>query len=72
MFTPPQSKELVSVSIRPMRELDLAEAHMVFRIAFGTFVGAPRVTVARHSGSSRTRPSRCDIGPTCAISIFLS
>ena len=41
MSTPSQSKELTSVSIRPMQELDLAEARRIFRIAFGTFVGAP-------------------------------
>jgi GNAT superfamily N-acetyltransferase len=41
MSTPSQSKELASVSVRPMREPDLAEARRIFRIAFGTFVGAP-------------------------------
>ena len=31
----------MSVSVRPMREPDLAEARPIFRVAFGTFVGAP-------------------------------
>jgi hypothetical protein len=41
MSTPSQSKELASVSVRAMREPDLAEARRIFRVAFGTFVGAP-------------------------------
>ena len=41
MSTPSQSRELASVSVRPMREPDLAEARRIFRVAFGTFVGAP-------------------------------
>ena len=41
MSTPSQSKELATVSVRPMREPDLVEARRIFRVAFGTFVGAP-------------------------------
>jgi GNAT superfamily N-acetyltransferase len=41
MSTPSPSKELTTVSVRPMREPDLAEARRIFRVAFGTFVGAP-------------------------------
>ncbi len=41
MSTPSQSTELISVSIRPMREADLVEARRIFRVAFGTFLGVP-------------------------------
>jgi Acetyltransferase (GNAT) family len=41
MSAPGQSKEPTSVSVRPMREPDLAEARRIFRVAFGTLVGAP-------------------------------
>ncbi len=41
MSTSSQNRELTSVSVRPMGEPDLAEARRIFRVAFGTFVGAP-------------------------------
>jgi len=41
MSTPSPNKVLTSLSVRAMREADLAEARRIFRIAFGTFVGAP-------------------------------
>lgn len=41
MSTPSQSKMLTSVSVRPLREPDLLEARRIFRVAFGTFIGAP-------------------------------
>ena len=31
----------MNVSVRPMRDADLAEARRIFRVAFGTFLGAP-------------------------------
>lgn len=41
MSTPSQRKELANICVRPMRESDLAQARRIFRVAFGTFVGAP-------------------------------
>jgi hypothetical protein len=41
MSTPTQGKAVGSVSVRPMLETDLVEARRIFRVAFGTFVGAP-------------------------------
>jgi len=41
MSMPSQSKEAVNISVRPMRETDLAEARRIFRVAFGTFLGVP-------------------------------
>jgi len=31
----------INVSIRPMEEADLKEVRRIFRVAFGTFLGAP-------------------------------
>ena len=41
MSTPSPTTELSNVSIRPMQEADLVEARRIFRMAFGTFLGAP-------------------------------
>ena len=41
MSTPSPSKELTNVTIRSMQEADLVEARRIFRVAFGTFLGAP-------------------------------
>jgi GNAT superfamily N-acetyltransferase len=41
MSTPSPGTEPIKVSIRPMQEADLVEARRIFRVAFGTFLGAP-------------------------------
>jgi GNAT superfamily N-acetyltransferase len=41
MSMPLENKLEVEVSVRPMREADLTEARRIFRVAFGTFLGAP-------------------------------
>ena len=41
MSTPVQTKEALNVSVRPVRETDLAEARRIFRVAFGTFMHVP-------------------------------
>jgi GNAT superfamily N-acetyltransferase len=41
MSTPSPSTELITVSIRPLREDDLVEARRIFRVAFGAFLGVP-------------------------------
>ncbi len=41
MAMPFESKQEMDVSVRPMREADLVEARRIFRVAFGTFLGAP-------------------------------
>jgi hypothetical protein len=38
---PSLSKEAADISVRPMVETDLMEAHKIFRIAFGTFIDVP-------------------------------
>lgn len=40
-MAPSSRPEAVPVSVRPMLEKDLQEARAVFRVAFGTFLGAP-------------------------------
>ena len=41
MSTPSPEKQIVPVSVRPLRERDLVEARRIFRLAFGTFIGFP-------------------------------
>jgi len=41
MSTPTHGEEVGRLSVRPMLETDLVEARRIFRVAFGTFLGAP-------------------------------